>query len=141
MKRQHAVILESIWEPDSIIIHFPAKRTGLLTPLLTCFTLLSFSFLRGQIISSPTPFLPFSFLDKHFLSPIPLLPSPGQNFSKSNFNSANLFQDNPKFCLSRKIIPVSQKYSKSHFHSDLGKFLLLCLPFAYSCHWSLNSVH
>ena len=59
MKRQHAVILESIWKTDLIITRFPAPRTGLLTPLLTCFTLL-FSLLLGQIILSPTPFLPFA---------------------------------------------------------------------------------
>ena len=35
---QHAVILESIWETDLNITHFPAQRTGLLTPLLTCLT-------------------------------------------------------------------------------------------------------
>ena len=66
MKRQHAVFLESIWETDSIITHFPASRTGLLTPLLTCFTLLSFSLLPGQIILSPSPFLPFLFWTKIF---------------------------------------------------------------------------
>ena len=54
------------------------------------FTLL-LHFLLGLIISSPTPFLPFAFLDKNFLSPIPLLSSLGQKFSKSNFNSAQLF--------------------------------------------------
>ena len=30
-------------------------------------------FLLGQIISSPTPFLPFAFLEKTFISPIPLV--------------------------------------------------------------------
>ena len=96
MKRRHAVILESIWETDSIITHFLAQRTGLLTLLLTCFTLLSFSFLLAQTISSPTPFLPFSFLDRNFLSPIPLPFSPGhflsptsilKNYSKTILNS------------------------------------------------------
>ena len=72
MKWQHAVILEPICETDSIIIFLPAQRTGLLTPLLTCFTLVVFSFLLGQIILSPTPLLPFTLLDKIILSPIPL---------------------------------------------------------------------
>ena len=43
MKLQHAVILESIWETDLIITRFPAQRTGLLTPLLTCLTFLLYS--------------------------------------------------------------------------------------------------
>ena len=66
MKWRQAVILQSIWETDSIIIHFPAYQTGLLTPLLTCFTLLSFSLLLEKNILSPTPFLRFAFLDKIF---------------------------------------------------------------------------
>ena len=66
MKRQHAVILESITETDSIIISLPTKRTGILTPLLTCFTLFFFSLLLGQIILSPTPFLPSTPLEKNF---------------------------------------------------------------------------
>ena len=85
MKRQHAVVLQQIWETDSIFILFPAERSGLLTPLLTCFTLLSFSRLFGQIILSPTPFLPFAFLDKKFLSPFSL---PGSLWGK-NFLSPN----------------------------------------------------
>ena len=76
MKRQHAVILESIGETESIISLFPAQRTGLLTPLLTCFALLAFSVSLGQIILGPTPILPFAFMDKNFLSPISLPSSP-----------------------------------------------------------------
>ena len=83
MKWQHAVILESIWETDLIITHFPASRTGLLTPRLTCLTLLFFSLLLGQIILSPTPFLPFTSLDKNFLSPTPLLSSFWRKYSKT----------------------------------------------------------
>ena len=86
--------------------------------------------LLGQIISSPTTFFfPFAFLDKNFRSPIPLLFSLGQKFSKSNINSANFFYDNSKFCLSRRIIPISQKYSKSPFRSDLEKFTLSAYKF------------
>ena len=72
MKWQHAVILESICETDSIINFLPAYRTGLFTHLLTCFTLLIFSLLLGQIILSPTPSLRFTLLDKIVLSPIRL---------------------------------------------------------------------
>ena len=75
MKWQHAVILESIWETDSIITHFPASRTGLLTPLLTCLTLLSLSPLLGQIIYSPTRFLNFALWTKPFYVQISLLSS------------------------------------------------------------------
>ena len=82
-KRQHAVILESIWETDLIITRFPAERTGLLTPLLTCFTLLSFSLLLEQFILSPTPFLPFAFWTKIFLVQTSLLSS----FSTKSFLS------------------------------------------------------
>ena len=144
MKRQHAVILESIWETDSITTRFPASRTGLLTPLLTCFTLLSFSLLLGQIILSPTPSLPFSFWtrifefskskflssllsDKKILSPTSTL----QKYSKTILN----------FVLATKFIPISQKYSKSPFFPDLENFLLPCLPITYSCHRSINGVH
>ena len=82
IKWQHAVILESICETNSIIIFLPAWRMGLRTPLLIC-SLLLFSFLFGQII--PTPFLPFTLLDKILLSPIPLPSSLRQNYSKSKF--------------------------------------------------------
>ena len=107
MKRQHAVILESIWEMDSIIIFFPAQRTGLLSPLLTRFNLLSFSLLFGQIVSSPTHFLPVAFLDKNFQSPISSLSSLGTKFSKSNFSS--LFSSDQNIVSPTSI---SQKFSK-----------------------------
>ena len=52
MKRQHAVILESIWETDSINIRFPVLENG--TPYsssdLPSFTLL---FYLDEIIRSP----------------------------------------------------------------------------------------
>ena len=52
MKRQHAVILESIWETDSIIIDFPVLANG--TPYS----------------SSDLPyFILLLYLDKTFLSP------------------------------------------------------------------------
>ena len=69
MKRQHAVVLKSIWEKDSIIIVFPAKRTGLLTTLLTCFTLLSFSVFTWTNYPKSNSLSPSCFLDKNFLSP------------------------------------------------------------------------
>ena len=75
MKWQHAVILESIWETDLIITRFPAQRTGLLTPLLTCLTfyftlLLPFTWTNYFKSNSLSPFF---FVDKNFLSPIPPL--------------------------------------------------------------------
>ena len=93
MKQQHAVILESIWETDLIITRFPAQRTGLLTPLLTCLTfyftlLLPFTWTNYSKSNSPSPFF---FLDKNFLSPIPPLSPLGQKYSNSNFNSAKIF--------------------------------------------------
>ena len=93
MKRQHAVILESIWETDLIITRFPAQRTGLLTPLLTCLTsyftlLLPFTWTNYSKSNSLSPFF---FLDKNFLSLIPLLSPFGRNYSKSNFNSIKIF--------------------------------------------------
>ena len=115
MKRQHAVILESIWETDSIITRFPAQRTGLLTPLLTCLTfyftlLLPFTWTNY----SKSNFLsPFFFLDKKFLSPIPLLSPLGQKYFKSNFNSTKIFQDNSKSCHSRNFFRTSQNFSKT----------------------------
>ena len=102
MKRQHAVILESSWERDSIITRFPASRTGILTPLLTCFTLLFFSLLLGQIILSPTPILPSAFGRKisnsKFLFFLPF----GQKFSKSNFNSSKYSKTIPNSVLVAK---------------------------------------
>ena len=101
---QHAVILESIWETDLNITHFPVQRTGRLTPLLTC--LLYFSLLLGQNYSKSNSLSPFFFfgqkfsksnssflfsLGENFLSPIPLLSSLGRNYSKSNFNSTKFF--------------------------------------------------
>ena len=73
MKWQNAVILEWIWERDSIIILFSAKRTGLLTPLLTCFTLLSFSLFTWTNYFKSNSLSPFCFL--------------GQKISKSNSSS------------------------------------------------------
>ena len=114
MKRQHAVIPESIWETDLIITRFPAQRTGLLIPLLTCLTfyftlLLHFTWTN---YSKPNSLSPFFFLDKNFLSPIPPLSPLGQKYSKSNFNSTKIIEDNSKFCLSRNFILTPQKYSK-----------------------------
>ena len=100
------------------LTRFPASRTGLLTPRLTCFTLLFFSLLLGQNYSKSNSLSPFYLFGKNFLSPIPLL-----FFLDKNFLSP---------------IPILQKYSKSHSFLDLEKFPLPCLPIAYSCHRSLN---
>ena len=75
MTWQHAVILESIWETDLTLTRFPASRTGLLTPRLTCFTLLFFSLLLGQNYSKSNSLSPFFSWTKKFLSPISLLSS------------------------------------------------------------------
>ena len=93
MKQQHAVILESIWETDLIITRFPAQRTGLLTPLLTCLTFYFTLFLTvtWTNYSKSNSLCPFLFLDKNFLSPILLLSPLGQNYSKSNVNSTKIF--------------------------------------------------
>ena len=85
MKRQHAVILESIWETDLIITRFPIQRTGLLTPLLTCLTfyftlLLPFTWTNYSKSNSLSPFF---FLDRNFLSPTSVL----QKYSKTIPNS------------------------------------------------------
>ena len=124
MKWQNAVILEPISERDWIIIFLPAQRTGLLTPLLTCFTLLFLSPFFGQLIPSPTPLLPFTLLDKIILSPILLPFLFGQNNSKSKFPLLFAFPG-------LKILSPTQnlqKYSKSHFPSDLEKFPLFAYP-------------
>ena len=101
---QHAVILESIWETDLNITHFPVQPTGRLTPLLTC--LLYFSLLLGQNYSKSNSLSPFFFfgqkfsksnssslfsLGENFLSPIPPLSPLGRNYSKSNSNPAKFF--------------------------------------------------
>ena len=100
MNWQHAVILESICETNSIILSLPIYRTGFLTPVLTSFNLLSS--LLGQIIFSPTPFLPFSPLHKIILSSIPLL------------FSALLGQKN------LSATPIPRKYSKTILSSVLA---------------------
>ena len=81
MKRQHAVILESIWGRDSIIIHFPVLADG--TPYsssdLLYFTLLLY---LDKIIPSPNS-SSLSSLDKQNLSPT-LIP---QKYSETIPNS------------------------------------------------------
>ena len=140
MKRQHAVILEPIW--DSIIIHFPAQRTGLVTPLLTCLTLLSFSCFTWTNYFKSNSFSPFyifgqkfsksnssSFfpLDKNILSPSPIL----QNYSKTLPNSvlaAKSFQ--PRKNVLSPIFFLTHKNSLSFVH-----------PFHTLNLRSLNGVH
>ena len=140
---QHAVILESTWETDLNITHFPVQRTGRLTPLLTC--LLYFSLLLGQNYSKSNSLSPVFFfgqkfsksnssslfsLGENFLSPIPPLSPLGRNYSKSNSNSAKFFQDNSKFCLSRKTDSVLQNFSKTILNSVLvAKQIQLCKIF------------
>ena len=75
MKWQHAVILESIWETDSIITRFPVLADG--APYSSS-DLLYFTLLL--------------YLDKIILSPnFSSLSSFGLKFSKSNFNSSKIF--------------------------------------------------
>ena len=102
-----------------------------------------------------TPLLPF-YLDKLFQVQLPFsILIFGQKFSKCNSSSlfssdksipspTSILQKNSKTILnsvSRKIIPISQNYSKSHFLSDLEKIPLFCLPISYSCRWSLSGIH
>ena len=130
MTRQHAVFLESISERDSIIIRFPAQRTGLLTPLLTCFTLLSFSLFTWTNYFESNSLSPFCLFGQKFSQSKLLFFLPfGQKHSKSNFTFTKIFKDNSQFCVSRKIIPIQQNYSKSHFLSDLEKFPLSAYRF------------
>ena len=63
IKWQHAVVLESAWEWDSINISFPLN--GRDAPLLFWLALLYFSLLLGQIIPN---FSPLFSLDKNTLS-------------------------------------------------------------------------
>ena len=72
---QHAGFLESICETKSIINLLTAERTGFLTPLLTCSTLLFFSLLIERIIPSPNHYVLFT-LGQIGLSPILLRSSP-----------------------------------------------------------------
>ena len=98
LKWHYAAILESICEINSIIF-FSCLTDG---TLYSSSDLLS-SFLLRQIILRPTPFLPFTLLDKIIPSPIPLFSS--DNFveipsslcsswtktSKSNSNFTKIF--------------------------------------------------
>ena len=63
----------------------PAQRTGLLTPLLTCFTLLFLSPLLGQNIRGPITFLPLLSWTKLFYVQILFPVLYGQNNSQSKF--------------------------------------------------------
>ena len=108
MKRQHAVILESVWETDSIITRFPAQRTGLLTPLLTCLTfyftlLLPFTWTNYSKSNSLSPFF---FLDKNFLSPIPLLSPLGQQIRSPTSNSQKHSKTIPNSVLAAISFPL-----------------------------------
>ena len=119
MKRQHAVILESTWETGLIITRFPAQRTGLLTPLLTCLTflftlLLPFTWTNYSKSNSLSPFF---FLDENFLSTISLLSPLGQKYSKSNSLSPFFFLDENFLSTISLLSPLGQKYSKSNFNS------------------------
>ena len=142
MKWQHAVILDSICEKglDHISLSRLTDGTPHSSTDLPYFTLLlpfylnklfqvqplSLFCLFGQKISK------FKFLFSFLL---------GQKYSKSNFNSTKIFQDNSNFCLRRKIIPNLQKYSTSHFLSDLEKKPSFFLQTLYFCLRSLNGVH
>ena len=93
MKRQHAVILESIWETDSIITHFPDQRTGLLTPLLTCLTLLSFSLFTWTNYPKSNSLSLFCIFGQKFFKSYssPLFPS-----EKNNLSPTSALQNNSK---------------------------------------------
>ena len=114
IKRQHAafgVDLEKGLDLNSL--SNLADGTPYFSSDLLYFTLL-LTFYLDKTILSPTPFLLFVFSDKIFPSPIPLLSLLfGKKCSKSNFNSTKIFKDESKFRLSRKIIPILQKSSKT----------------------------
>ena len=88
-----------------------------------------FSPLVGQIILSPTPFLLSLSRKKVFWVQFLLSLLFGQKHSKSNFIFTKKLSDDSKFCLSRKIIPTSQRYSKSQSLSDLEKLAFYAFPF------------
>ena len=88
------------------------------------------------LLYSPSPFYSTNYSKSNSLSPFCLSGKKnfkakflfssrfGQKYSKSNFNSTKIFSGNSKSCLSCKIIPILQKFSKSHFFSDVEKFPL-----------------
>ena len=53
----------------------------------------------------------------------------GQKYFKSNLNSTKIIWNISKLCFSRKIISISQKYSKFHSLPALEKFPLFAYPF------------
>ena len=105
------------------LFSFPLK--GWDSSLLFRLDLTYFSRLVGQIILSPTPFLLSLSRKKVFWVQFLLSLLFGQNYSKSNFIFTKKFSDDSKFCLSRKIIPTSQRYSKSQSLSDLEKLAFM----------------
>ena len=110
MRWQHAVILELILETNSIIIHFPVLANG--TPWT-------------PYSSSDLPYFTLLLdLDKIILSPnfSSLSSLHNRNFLKSNFNSAKIFQDNFKLCLSQIPIASHLKYSQTIPNCVLVKF-------------------
>ena len=142
MKQQHAVILGADLgnEPD----YYSLSRLTDVTPH-SCSDLLYFTlllpFYLEKLFQVQLLFSLLLFWTKIFSVQFLFCLLFGQKYSKPNFNSAKIFKDNSKFCLSRKINPLSQKYSESQFLSDLAKFPLFCLPISYSCRWSVNSVN
>ena len=143
MKWQHAVILEPIWETDLIKTFLRAERIGLLTPLLTWFTLLPFSLsLSWTIFYSKSFSSSLSSSDKVILSQCSLstLLFPGkktlsptpcpQKYSKT-FSFSILAADPFQFY---KIIlsPIIFRTWKNSF---------FCWSISYSWHWSVKSVH
>ena len=119
MKRQHAVILESIWETDLNITHFPVQRTGRLTPLLTC--LLYFSLLLGQNYSKSNSLSPFFFF--------------GQKFSKSNSSSLLSLGENflspILFSLLLDEIILSPTPIPQNFSKTILNFVLVAKPIQF----------
>ena len=111
---QHAVTLESICATNSIIIFVPVQRTGLLTLLLTCSSLLFSSLLLlGRLFSVQLLFCFCLFGQKYYKSKFCLFFALlGRKF-KCNSNLAKRFEDNSDFCLSRRFCSILQKNSKT----------------------------
>ena len=109
MKWQHAVVLESIWETDSIIIRFPVLANGTFysSSDLPYFTLLLY-------------------LDKKILGPIS---SSLSSLDKKNpkSKSTKIFWDNFKFCLGQISIASHWKYSETISNCVLVKFQSLLI--------------
>ena len=115
---QHAVILESTWETDLNITHFPVQRTGRLTPLLTC--LPYFSLLLGQNYSKSNSLSPFFFGQKFSKSNSSSLFSLGENFLSPILSSLPLDE------IILSLTPIPQNFSKT-----ILNFVLVAKPIQF----------